>query len=187
MKKLNIIGSIILFAMLLNSSLGNAQIDLGLKAGANFATISDASSNGSKTGFVTGVFAGGKLGEKWAIQGELLYSQQGSKFDVFNFDLDYLNIPIIFKRYAILGFNVQGGAQFGFLINDNFSEISEAVQDNLESKNFDLSLSVGLGYDFIFGIRFDARYQFGMLDVTSASGYSGQNRVFTLTAGYSFL
>ncbi len=170
----------------LTTHFNQAQIDLGIKAGANFATLSDATNNSTKTGFVFGAFGSGKIAKKWALQGEILYSQQGSELDVFDFDTEYINVPIIFKKYFGLGFNIQFGPQFGFLVNDNADEFS-SIEAGLQSKTFDLSGAVGLGYDFILGLRFDIRYQFGFTNAANSSGFSGQNRVFTICAGYSFL
>ncbi|WGH75135.1 porin family protein [Tenacibaculum tangerinum] len=177
----------ILLALLILTSFNvSSQIDFGIKSGANFATLSDATNNGTKIGFVAGVFGSGKIGKKWALQGELLYSQQGSEFDAFNFNTEYLNVPILVKKYVGLGFNLQFGPQFGFLVNDNADEF-DSIEAGFESKNFDLSGVVGLGYDFIFGLRFDARYQFGFTNTTGNSEFSNQNRVFTIAVGYSFL
>ncbi len=170
----------------LTTYFSNAQIDIGIKGGANFATLSDASNNRAKTGFVFGAFGSGKIAKKWALQGEILYSQQGSELDVFDFNTEYINVPIILKKYFGLGFNIQFGPQFGFLIDDNANEFS-SIQSGFESKTFDFSGTVGLGYDFILGIRFDVRYQFGFTNATKSSEFSGQNRVFTVCVGYSFL
>lgn len=173
--------------LLFSFTVASAQIDLGFKGGANFASVSDAANQGTKTGFVFGVFGGTKLGDKFAWQAELLYSQQGSKLNLFNFDTDYLNIPIIFKQYPLLGFNIQFGPQFGFIVNDNSSSISETIQSDFEYKNFDVAGVIGIGYDVFIGLRFDARYQFGFINVTDNSNYAGKNKVFTLSVGYSFL
>ena len=70
---------IIVFAVaLLSAPLFAQGLDLGLKAGVNFANITDATGLENRTGFVFGAFAGAKLGDKIGIQGDLLYSQQGA-------------------------------------------------------------------------------------------------------------
>ena len=96
----------LLFILLFVSQLNHAQdIDFGVKLGANFATLNDASNASNKTGFVGGVFANLKFG-KIGIQPELLYSQQGAEFDAFDFDLNYINVPVMLKYYLIGGLNV---------------------------------------------------------------------------------
>ncbi len=173
-----------IFTLILGFSTQAQSIDLGLKAGANFSNITDASNFESKTGFVAGVFVGVKFSDKFAIQPELLYSQQDAKFDARDFDLSYVNVPIIFKYYLIQGLNIQVGPQFGFVVDDNISEVFAEIGDDVDTNNFDTSGVIGLGYDFPLGIRFDARYNFGLTDVVDGGG---KNSVISLALGYSFL
>lgn len=163
-------------------------IDLGIKAGANFANITDASHLSNKTGFQAGIFAGIKFTEKVGIQADMLYSQQGAEFDQGDFDLSYINIPIVLKYYLIQGLNVQVGPQFGFVVDDKINlKIFDEVNQKAKAEDFDLSGVVGAGYDFPFGLRFDARYNFGLTDVSKFETVKGKNSVFSLALGYSFL
>ena len=52
-------------------------------------------------------------------------------------------------------------------------------------KKADVSGVVGAGYDFPFGIRLDARYNFGFTDVLKDG--KSKNNVFSVALGYSFL
>ncbi|QTY25851.1 porin family protein [Flavobacterium sp. CS20] len=168
----------ILFAILITAQLTHAQkIDLGVKIGANFSTLSDVSGFDNKTGFNAGFFVGTKI-SKIGLQAELLYSRQGAEFEDSDIDLDYINVPVLLKYYLIGGLNVQLGPQFGFLIDDNLPNL-------LETKSFDLSGAAGLGVDLPFGLRADVRYVFGLTDVFENS--DGKNGNFTLAIGYSFL
>ncbi len=154
------------------------SIDLGIKVGANFAKISDASVDlSNKTGLLAGAFV--SIGfNKWAIQPEILYSQQGAKTDLEDFDLDYVNIPIMFKYYIIGNvLNIQVGPQFGFLAH-------QSIKDQVDAKDYDLSGAVGAGVDLPFGLRISARYHFGFTDVANNIG---KNNVVSVAVGYSFL
>ncbi|OIP49112.1 MAG: hypothetical protein AUK33_11185 [Flavobacteriaceae bacterium CG2_30_34_30] len=160
----------------------NAQgIDFGVKAGANFSTITDASGFDNKTGFHAGIFLGLKFTDKLALQPELLYSQQGAEFNAGKFDLDYVNIPVVLKLYLIQGLNLQVGPQFGFVVNDDIENIGVLAKN----KDFDFSGVVGAGYDLPLGLRIDARYNFGLSDVIESESW--KNGVFSLALGYSFL
>lgn len=182
MKKL-IVVAIILFV---GNSAFSQGIDLGIKAGANFANITDASGLSNKTGFQAGVFGGIKFTEKVGIQADILYSQQGAEFDLGKFELDYVNIPIVLKYYLVQGFNVQAGPQFGFVVKDDvYTETLGGNSIEANTENTDVSGVVGAGYDFPLGIRVDARYNFGLTDVVE--GASSKNSVFSLALGYSFL
>lgn len=175
---------VIVFAILMTSTAFSQGIDFGIKAGVNFSTLSDASNLdlSYKTGFVGGIFAGIKFSDKIAIQGDLLYSQQGAEFDPDAIDLNYVNIPVVLKYFLVKGFNIQAGPQFGFIVDDNFKEVFENISN---AESFDLTGVVGVGYDLPMGIRVDGRYNFGLTDVSDS--LDGKNSVITLSVGYSFL
>lgn len=164
----------------------NAQgIDLGVKAGVNFSSITDASGLSNRTGFVAGVFVGGKLNDNLGIQGEILYSQQGAEFELGEFNLDYVNVPVLVKYYVAQGLNIQAGPQFGVLVNDEAQTVIGEVINDIATNDFDISGVIGAGYDFPFGIRVSGRYNFGLNDVPEMG--NGKNSVVTLAVGYSFL
>ncbi len=164
------------------------ELDLGVKAGVNFANISEANNLSNKTGFQAGVFAGVKFGDKIGIQADVLYSQQGAEFDYGKFDLNYVNVPIVLKYYLVQGLNVQAGPQFGFILDDNIYVDSLGTNSiNANAEKSDVSGVVGAGYDFPFGVRLDARYNFGLTDVSKDDNFKGKNNVFSVALGYSFL
>ena len=177
---------VIVFAIFLTSNAFSQGIDFGIKAGVNFATLTDASNLSNKTGFVGGVFAGIKFSDKVAIQGDLLYSQQGAKGEngYDDLELDYLNFPIVFKYYIVKRLNIQAGPQFGSVVNDNY---------NSGFESFDVSGVVGIGLDLPLGLRVTGRYGFGLNDIAFVNYYgegittNAKNSVFSLTAGFSFL
>jgi hypothetical protein len=192
--------TVLVVAILISASGFSQSIDLGIKAGANFASISDVEGGDAKsiTGFQAGVFVGLKLGDKIGLQADVLYSQQGSKISDRQFDFTYVNIPVVLKYYIFQGLNIQAGAQFGFLLDDNIKEFYDGVT---EAKTSDISGIVGLGYDLPFGLRIDARYNLGLTDlglteileeVISPTAQLTANdpvksTVISLALGYSFL
>ena len=89
-----------------------AQIfKLGLKGGINYAnqngTTITVNSTNYKTDAITnyhiGLLAEVKLGERFSIQPEVLYSTQGAKYDAigvvdnFTNDVGYISIPLMAK------------------------------------------------------------------------------------------
>lgn len=168
-------------ALFMGTTAFSQGIDLGVKVGANFATLSGAVDGlSNKTGFHAGAFAGVKF-TNVGIQADLLYSQQGAKFDGGEFDLSYVNVPVVVKYYIFKGLNLQVGPQFGFVVDDNMKKVLGEIA---KAESFDLSGVVGAGYDLL-GLRFDARYNFGLTDVVD--GAKSKNNVFSLALGYSFL
>ena len=123
-----------------------------------------------------------KFSDKLAIQGDLLYSAQGAEIEKEKIDLNYVNVPIVIKYYLFKGLNLQAGPQFGFIIDDN---VSELFKNTTDSNSFDTSGIVGLGYDLPLGLRLEGRYNFGFTDVIE--GVDGKNNVFTLSLGFSLL
>lgn len=168
MKKL----MIAIIAILMTSSVFSQGVDLGVKLGANFTTLSDVVGIKNKTGLHAGIFGAVKFSSV-AIQAEMLYSQQGGK----SFDLDYINVPVFLKYYFVQGLNLQLGPQFGFVVKDGISEA--------EVNKSDISGLIGLGYDFPFGLRLESRYNLGFSNVAKNS--DAKNSVFSLALGYSFL
>jgi len=154
---------------------------IGIKVGVNFSTITDATNLSNRTGFQAGFFAGVKFNDFIGIQADLLYSQQGAEFEPENIDLNYLNIPVLFKYYVIRGLNIQAGPQFGFVMNDNLEEFFGDV----EAEKFDLTGVFGVGYDLFTRIKLEARYNIGFTDIFD--GGDGKNSMASLSIGYSFL
>ncbi|MGB0789224.1 MAG: porin family protein [Marinirhabdus sp.] len=170
---------------------GAAQsLDLGVKAGINFANITDASGLENRTGFVAGGFVGARFNERLGLQADLLYSQQGAEFNAGDFDLTYVNVPIVLKIYLIDGLNLQAGPQFGILVDEESRTVLGETINDIATKDYDLTGVVGLGLDVPMGLRAEARYGFGLSNVFEGdqAGYSsGKNSVVTLSLGYSFL
>ena len=153
-------------------------VDLGIKVGANFATLTELPNVDTRTGLNFGAFFTIKFNDKIAIQGDVLYSQQGAEFDLDKVDLDYVNVPIVFKYYLVKRLNLHVGPQFGFLVSDfDASEFEDSY------KSTDVSGVVGLGLDLPLGFRVDGRYNFGLTEFLPDL----KNNVFSLSVGWSIL
>ncbi|MEW7293000.1 porin family protein [Aquimarina sp. 2304DJ70-9] len=156
----------------------NAQkVKFGFKGGLNLANV-DVEVAGvdtdSRTGYHIGAVLQLGLGDTFILQPELLYSAQGTS----DFDIDYLNIPVLAKLKFAKIFSVEAGPQFGFVVNDG---IKDAFLSTVESESFDISGAVGAGVEFgpVFG---QIRYNFGLTDVVD--GFDGKNTAFQISVGY---
>ena len=181
--------TLLVFTLLLSTSSFSQGIDLGIKAGATFANLTDVTNASTKTGFVGGAFVTIKFSDKIAIQGDLLYSQQGVELDVDKINLDYINFPLVLKYYIIKRINIQAGPQFGTVINDSLGGF---LGSNIDFNSFDVTGVVGIGVDLPLNFRITGRYGFGLSDISfSDNDFSidtnSKNSVFSLTAGFSFL
>jgi Outer membrane protein beta-barrel domain len=157
------------------------RIDIGIKGGVNFSKLEIPEiSTSNKTGYHLGAYSLFKFG-KLGLQPEIIFSQQGSKVDLGDWDTKYINIPIILKLYLAGGFNLQAGPQFGFL---NKAELDgNSIEDDL--KNADVSAGLGLGWDAPMGLKFDARYNLGLTDNSDDPAYASiKSQVFQLSLGF---
>ena len=124
-----------------------------------------------------------------------IYSMQGCKakneYVKETLKLDYINVPILANVYVVPGLAVKLGIQPGFCINKKIDvEIStgEEASGKLSKddvKGFDLSIPVGLSYEFA-NFQLDARYNFGLTKAINFEKDSPKNSVIQVTLGYKF-
>ena len=196
---------IILFALALSAisfhGFSQAQFAVGIKGGLNFSKIDFGSSVNAnvsnRTGFHAGAFALVKI-TAFAIQPEVLFSKQGSKFtvntDSYEANFDYIAVPVMLKFYLPLGLNLQAGPQFGFLTVDDLKRTvqggsAQDVATNFKKKQ-DTSLALGAGWDLPFNLTIDARYVFGLSDMkfTAQSAESTfKNKLVMVSVGYKLI
>ena len=173
----NAIKSVILVFLFFCSTQVSAQsLDLGIKGGINYASLSNLDSDG-RLGFTGGIFVGARF-NTLGLQAEVLFSQQGGRLNQKDIETDYVLVPVLAKLHFLRIFNLQFGPQFSYLLNES---------DILESEKVDISGAVGVGLSLGSGIRVDARYNFGFTDAVTFAGASGKNRFISLALGYSFL
>jgi len=186
----------------------NAQkAQFGFKGGLNVANQSfsgdGAPSPSSKVGFHVGGFVEIKVSDKFAIQPELLYSTQGSKFnEIVNYQgtdykaevtlkLSYINIPFMLKYYAADKFSLEAGPQIGFLttaklaVKNQGNSNEQDIKDIFKSTDFGLNL--GVGYEFAKNFSAGVRYNIGLTNIVKdGSGDEIKNNVFSLSLGCKF-
>lgn len=177
----------------------SAQVAFGIKGGLNLTTLNVEDpelSYESRTGYHAGIFLRGKFGNIGLQPELLLFTQNGdlesSLFGTAQESFTYLSIPLMLKFYPIGGLNIQAGPQFGFLLDGErkydtfFGSGSEDITDYY--KKSDISVSVGGGYDFNFGLSLDVRYNIGVKDINNVSnGEEARSRIFLLSVGWNFL
>ncbi len=173
----------VLFAMAATSQ---AQFRFGAKAGLNVANIKGKDVEGyrAKAGLHLGGFANFALTQQLSVQGELLYSAQGARWDDDNekTTLNYLQVPVLVKYTIAKGFYAEAGPQLGFLLkaeDDNEGDVSD-IKEYLEKT--DISLAVGAGYHINSNIGAYARYNMGLKKFYDEE----KNSVFQVGVSYTF-
>ncbi len=149
----------------------------------------DIEDNGIKVGFQIGALAEIMISDKFAVQPELLYSAQGTKFDGegdASYKLDYLNIPIMAKYYVAEGFSLEAGPQIGFLMSAkyDFDGGDEDIKDELNSTDF--GLNFGAGYDVTENINLGLRYSLGLSNINKEGDDSVKNSNIAFAVAYKF-
>lgn len=175
------------------------DVHFGFKGGYNLSSLGgDVQNNKSISGFHLGGFVEIPVSQRFAIQPEVLYSRQGSKFDYgyLNDDaklkLDYINVPIFAKYYINEGLSVEAGPQIGFLVKGELdsNNVDVDIKDNL--KTVDVALGVGLAYKLNSGLFFSGRYNFGLTNIGddnsiySAGLNKAKNNALQVSVGYRF-
>jgi len=200
---------LILYAMLLSPCSLVAQI--GIKAGVNFANVTNASdiNSGSQTGFHGGIFLAPPSKGLISSRTELLFSRQGYDYhtntNTGNVNLDYIMLPQ-FMAFNITKFvQLQVGFQMAYLVSakaDSTTSSGEsgAYGDIMELYNrFDYGLGGGVEVHPVSGLLVGARFNvsFGDLYKDPSSYATGEvpsfipkvdvkNNVFQLFVGWRF-
>ena len=105
-----------------------SELAFGIKGGVNFSNLTgdgfdEFDDDSARTSFNLGALVEIPVTEKFAIQPEVFYSGQG--FDLVQredaedteFQLDYINVPVLAKIYLVQGLYLEAGPQVGFLVD----------------------------------------------------------------------
>ena len=166
-------------------------------------------------GVVIGAEAEYQLTNMISLAAGVNYSLQGSGWEDYELksgnnkvelkdakvELGYITIPVVANFYLFKGFAVKAGIQPGFLTNAKMkatikgemdgSNMTTDVDNDMkdECKKFDLSVPIGVSYQFKVPVTLDLRYNLGVTKVNKES-VSGEkdckNNVVQLTVGYKF-
>lgn len=209
MKKVFLVAAVAVFGV--STTFAQADFRMGAKAGVNFAKLTgdDLEDADGRTGFHVGGLVEIPVADKFSIQPEILYSQQGLQtkedFEGLTFEdkliLDYINIPVMAKFYLTDEFSLEGGPQFGFRAKaelESSIEGDDSASETIDAKDsfssFDLGAGLGAAYRLPMGVFFQARYVLGLSNVNDAGNDSEDgfveddltNSVLSLSVGYKF-
>jgi len=196
----------IILVLLFSPFLVSAQY--GIKAGINFANVSNASSinTSNQSGFVVGLFLAPPSKKIISSLTELSYSRQGYNYQTStntgNVKLDY------FMQAVLMGINItkyvqlQFGAQTAILLSasadstNNTLGGSNPYSDIMEYYNrFDYGYALGIEIHPIKGLIIGARYNVSLAKVykdlqnmqpPSFTSADAKNNVVSLCAGWRF-
>ncbi|MBX3254521.1 MAG: PorT family protein [Chitinophagaceae bacterium] len=157
----------------------------------------------AQAGFQAGIFGNFKLGKKFGLHTELVYSAEGTTsallWNDFSEDtytvsqkFNYLRLPIL-VQYRITGeLNIEAGPGLAYLLGGK-TKWDDGDVEKFESGDylpFDAGLSLGVGYDlskFAPGLTAGLRYYHGFINIANEDSdeYSLKNRNFSLHVRYA--
>jgi hypothetical protein len=189
MKKL----ALILFAGI-SFATANAQFQFGIKAGANFSTLTDNQGYSDRTlfNFNAGAFVQFPLAHFISLQPELVYSGQGARYPdnvtgyMISQHQNYINVPVLLKLKSRYGVYVETGPQIGFLTSAKLKEADNSADITSDVSSADFSWVFGFGYKVpLSPIGIDFRYNLGISNTLNnnnsvSDNYSVRNDVFQI-------
>lgn len=202
MKRLFVIASLMMLSVGVFAQYAPGTLSFQPKVGLNIANLSDIDNADPRLGVAVGAELEYQLTDMFSLSAAALYSMQGCKsengINLLGFKAnaksttktDYLNIPIMANVYVTKGLALKLGLQPGINLSAKkkyegsvagFSGETESDIDGV--KSFDLSLPIGLSYEFS-NIVVDGRYNLGLSKVFENS--DSKNSVFQITLGYKF-
>lgn len=182
--------------LLFISNLKAQDVRFGLKGGVNFAKASQGDiDNQSVTSFHIGGVMEALYANKIALQPEIIYSEQGFNYTEANMEralkLSYINVPVMLKYYPWQELFIEAGPQIGFLNTARLTTTTEgivktrSIKEGLRSN--DLSLNLGFGFQLKNGWNINARYCYGLTNITDRlTDDKFKNRVIQVSLGYFF-
>lgn len=167
--------------LMMGALASQAQVKIGIKAGANFADLDGNFDTSMKTGFHFGGVLEIKASPNFSIQPEVLYSMQGAKVTAAglkDIEYSYITVPVLAKYYLITDvFSIEAGPQFAFLVDDN-------IDNTFKTESFDFGAVGGIGLNITKSFFAQAHYVVGLSDTSTNADV--KNRVIQVSLGYNF-
>ena len=167
---------LILFAGI-SFATANAQFQFGVKAGANFSTLSDDQGYSARTqfNFNAGVFAKLPIARFVSLQPELVYSGQGARYNdgaggIGAEHINYFNVPVLVKFAHRSGFFFETGPQIGFLLSAKDKDQGFSADLKSQVNSADFSWVFGFGFKIPESpVGVDFRYNAGLSNIDNNS------------------
>ena len=170
-----------------NSPAGH--VNLGIKGGINIYNIHNDNDTkyDIRAGYNFGLLGHIHFDSQFAIQPEIVYSAQGAKNGDTKYNLNYVNVPVLFQYMFDNGFRLQAGPQVGFLVSAKSKNNNDIINIKDNYKPIDFGVSIGASYVFPpTGFGIDARFNIGLSNINKNSAVNSTNRGVQLGVFYIF-
>lgn len=179
MKKQLFSGAIFVLAVTCSTAAW-AQVGGGIKAGVNFASVSGSDDNpDTRIGSMAGAFL--TIGQGLvALQPEVLFSMQGSKFTFGTATVDYFQVPLLVR----IGSSAKNKASVYGLVGPTFGvRIRDEGWDD-PIKRSDVGISAGAGFT-VRRLLVEARFTAGLTEFSEGTT-AYKHRVWSILGGFVF-
>jgi len=194
---------LVIALMIMSTTFISAQeyVYFGVKGGVNFSSFSgdgydDFVDPEERTAFHLGLLAEIPVSDRFSIQPEVLYSAQGYDIssrdgaDDVEYQLDYINVPVLAKFYLFNKFSIEAGPQIGFLVNEEVDtnptgDGGDIVLGEDQFKSVDFGVGLGLSYK-LSNFFISGRYNIGLSDIYDIEGVDAKNSVIQAGVGLMF-
>jgi len=169
------------------------DIRYGVKAGLNLANYQGEDNGGRfKAGAYSGLFVNYKFTDMFAIQTELVYSQQGSRDHIdgnsVTTSLDYLTVPVL-MQFSLNNFDqfiFVLGPQVGYLLDSKVKTEVGTEHDKSIYEDFDFGIIAGIEYEFSDHFLINTRYYYGLIKFFNQSEVNSGARNFNISIGAAY-
>ena len=192
--------------LLLLPFLVSAQLSIGIKAGLNFANVTDAAgiNANSRTGYMIGGYISPKPKKLLGFRSEIMLSRQGYDYKTngnsATVDLDYLLLPELITLNFTKKVELHAGLQIAFLLNGKVDSTGGNNNNSLLNyfNRFDYGVAAGLQVSPISGLFVGARINVGLKNINEEQAIGGgsppdffprefvKNNVVQIYAGWRF-
>ncbi|MCB0716240.1 MAG: outer membrane beta-barrel protein [Chitinophagaceae bacterium] len=191
----------VLFFQLCNTSSAQIGLNLGVKAGFNFSTVTHASDINAQqyTGYMIGGYIAPKPKKLLGFRSEIILSRQGYNFHTNSTSgdvvLDYLLLPQLVTINFTKRIQLHGGLLLAFLLNTGVDSTGNGSNGSLFNylKRFDYGLAGGGEITPIGGFFIGGRVNFSLQKVRRDGsgpdyipGIDARNNVVQVYAGWRF-
>ena len=150
------------FALVSLTAFAQKDSGFGIKGGLNynangdyFDAAEDAYKDPSRNvGYHIGLF--GKLGNRFYVRPELVYTKTKSDYDGDSFDMSKLDVPVLVGTKIIGPLHVFAGPAFQYILDSEF----EGISSNEIESDFTVGLHIGAGVN-LGKLGVDVRYERG--------------------------
>ncbi|MBQ9584591.1 MAG: PorT family protein [Muribaculaceae bacterium] len=206
MKKITI--ALVFMLLTAGAAMAQKQFTFGPKIGVDYTHFWGKNAyHGGQLNYQAGLFMEYRFTSSFSIAPEVVFAAQGGKYEVkdyndgdgyfdakFTDNINYINIPVMFKYYVTPALSIDLGPQLGINVyskytvesKDKHLNIKETIDQKDDTKAIDVGVGLGLTYNITNDVFVQGRYTLGLTEVFDKSWDTGKNGNAQIAIGYRF-